>query len=104
MREDTADCVGPGWRAEVQKLIDYCKEHKLDILQIKEKFGTLRFYYKPYDEKFNKLVSDAEHKTAHLCEWCGAPGIRRPLAWVKTLCDKHEAAFDRGENWWSENA
>lgn len=61
------------------------------IEQIKEKFGTLRFYYQGGDEFIRGATWLAESMSGMLCEECGAPGERRGGGWVRTLCDKHEA-------------
>jgi len=91
----TTDSIGPGWKALVQPLIDYCTEHKIDIHQIKEKFGGLRFYYVGGDEAFGDMVQAAEDRSFKICEKCGETGKPRNLPWVQTLCDAHfkEIAF-----------
>jgi hypothetical protein len=61
--------------------------------QVKEKFGTLRFYYKGGDEYIRGLVALAEDMSAHICEDCGDTGTTRGGGWVRTLCDKHEAEY-----------
>jgi hypothetical protein len=58
-------------------------------VQIKEKFGTLRFYYDGGDEYIRGLVSMAEVISEITCETCGAPGKLRPGGWIRTLCDTH---------------
>jgi hypothetical protein len=58
--------------------------------QIKEKFGTLRFYYNGGDEFIRGVVSMAEAMTATTCETCGSPGILRGQGYIYTACDKHE--------------
>ncbi len=60
-------------------------------VQIKEKFGGLRFYYEGGDEQIFGMVRMAESWAACTCEVCGAPGSMRHGGWIKTLCDKHEA-------------
>lgn len=69
-----------------------------EIHQIKEKFGTLRYYYGiPYDEsnEVDSLVysimadvaSNAENRSAYYCEVCGSMGrTRERNYWYKTLC------------------
>jgi hypothetical protein len=99
-KDDTVDCVGPGWRPAVQKLIDYCLANHIEILQIKEKFGWLRFYYKGRNEELDRLISAAEEETEKLCEWCGEEGRRRANGWVKTLCDTHDTSWQEGKRWW----
>jgi hypothetical protein len=57
--------------------------------QVKEKFGTLRFYYRGGDDYISGLVSMAESMSAVTCEVCGDPGESRGNGWISTLCDKH---------------
>lgn len=85
------------------------------IMQIKEKFGTLRFYFKfegseqeiyafdflsgggfrfmqkdtPIHKEISDIVRKYEKKSASVCERCGAAGrLRTERRWVITLCDK----------------
>jgi hypothetical protein len=55
--------------------------------QVKEKFGTLRFYYTGGDDTIDGMVRMAESMSAVTCEECGHPGEQRPGGWIKTLCD-----------------
>ena len=57
--------------------------------QIKEKFGTLRFYYDGGDDYIHGLDSMAASMTSRICEECGKPGKIREGGWLKTLCDEH---------------
>ena len=54
--------------------------------QVKEKFGTLRFYYSGGDDYISGMVSLAESMTAVTCENCGNPGSCRGGGWVHTYC------------------
>lgn len=67
------------------------------LSQVKEKFGTLSFYYTGGDERIFGMVCLAETISGQTCEWCGSPGKRRGGGWIKTLCDAHEEAQQRGE-------
>ena len=60
--------------------------------QVKEKFGTLRFYYTGGDEYINGLVSMAESMSGVTCEQCGSPGTTGGQGWITTLCETHRAA------------
>jgi hypothetical protein len=59
-------------------------------MQVKEKFGGLRFYYDGGDDNITGMVRMAESWAAHACEECGNPGKSRNGGWIKTLCDNHE--------------
>jgi len=59
------------------------------VLEVKEKFGGLRFYSGPATEKIFKLIDEAEKKSYKICEICGKRGclrINRNYFWYKTLC------------------
>jgi hypothetical protein len=60
------------------------------IYQVKEKFGTLRFYFYSNSKSqadMAKCVEEAEELSAVTCELCGNPGsLDREAYWVKTLC------------------
>lgn len=57
-------------------------------LQVKEKYGTLRFYSMPAKDEFSKLIDEAEKESARTCELCGGAGrIREKGLWYKTFCD-----------------
>lgn len=58
-------------------------------VQVKEKYGTLRFYYDGGDDYINGAVSLAENLSGSICEECGAPGHKRQGGWIRTLCDEH---------------
>jgi hypothetical protein len=57
--------------------------------QVKEKYGTLRFYYNGGDDYVDGVVSMAESMSERTCEVCGAPGELREGGWLRTLCDQH---------------
>ena len=72
--------VGPGYK----------------LFQVKEKFGTLRWYATDdgsavdYDV-YHARVREAERESAKTCEACGQPGKLRDGGWVHTYCDACEA-------------
>jgi hypothetical protein len=57
--------------------------------QVKEKFGTLRFYYTGGDDLISGMTWFAESMSGRVCETCGAPGQRQPGGWIKTACKEH---------------
>ena len=67
--------------------------------QVKEKYGTLRFYYNGGDDYVDGVVSMAESMSERTCETCGAPGKLRQGGWYRTLCDEHakEQGYDLEE-------
>jgi hypothetical protein len=68
--------------------------------QVKEKFGTLRFYYTGGDDEISGMVRMAESMSGVVCEECGAPGKRRGGGWIYTACDAHTKPehLDNGDN------
>ena len=58
--------------------------------QVKEKFGTLRFYYSGGDDYISGLVSMAESMTGVTCEECGNPGESRGGGWIHVYCEPCE--------------
>lgn len=65
--------------------------------QIKEKFGSLRFYFNGGNDYCDALVAMAESMSERICEECGSPGKSRSTKkqrWVRVLCDRH--AEERG--------
>jgi len=56
-------------------------------LQVKEKFGTLRYYYSGGDEVINNYVSYADVMSSLTCEECGVPSeTDYNQSWVTTKC------------------
>ena len=58
--------------------------------QVKEKFGTLRFYYTGGDDIIDGMVRMAESMSGVTCEECGNVGERRGGGWVHTYCEPCE--------------
>ena len=84
-REKYKACVGPGWSALIDEILDIIPSNA-EIYQIKEKFGELRFYYKGDKQKEVQVICD---KSCRICEECGEPGQKRTKDyWVRTVCDK----------------
>lgn len=60
--------------------------------QVKEKFGTLRFYTSYTSDQFVRgVLYMAEAMSAVTCEDCGKPGSERDGSWIRTLCDECDA-------------
>lgn len=62
---------------------------QITLDQVKEKFGTLRFYYTGGDDVIAGMVRMAESMSGCTCETCGNPGKRRGDRWIYTACDVH---------------
>jgi hypothetical protein len=74
-----------GGRRELSEVIP-----QVTLDQVKEKFGTLRFYYSGGDDYISGLVTMAESMSAITCESCGNPGERTGGGWIKTICEPCE--------------
>lgn len=78
---------GIGWKHLYEPLIKMCEERNIKIEQIKEKFGTLRFYVDSAPDDVYDAIDEAERKSEKTCELCGNPGILRNNVLLQTLCD-----------------
>jgi hypothetical protein len=95
-REPIKDCgffyVGNGWFPLIKELIEdlIALGWNKQTCQVKEKFGSMRFYINEgSDEIFNRITK-AERDSYEICETCGEKGeLRKDLGWISTLCDKH---------------
>lgn len=58
-------------------------------VQVKEKFGGLRFYVDRASDKHYDYINFAENMSHRTCEECGSPGITYHMGWYRTLCEKH---------------
>lgn len=56
-------------------------------IQVKEKYGTLRFYMSYGNDEIINLIKAVEYLSKHTCEICGAHGKLRRESWIKTRCD-----------------
>ena len=57
--------------------------------QVKEKFGTLRFYTSGGDRLIDGMIWFAESMSGSVCEECGNRGKRSKTGWIRTLCTEH---------------
>lgn len=58
-------------------------------VQVKEKFGTLRFYYDGGNDYISGLVSMAESMSSRICMTCGKPGKLNTSGWWNSACEEH---------------
>jgi len=68
------------------------EEWQVEAVQVKEKFGGLRFYINSGDDEIYVLISFAEHLSYKICEYCGTTkNVKvRSRGWVRALCNKCE--------------
>lgn len=74
---------------ELEKKVNDALEKLPTISQVKEKFGTLRFYVNGANSEVENYITFAETMSGITCEVCGSPGTSRNTDWVRVLCDKH---------------
>jgi len=99
--------VGDGWIPLLEQLMGWLQfQHdkngypQVVADRIKEKFGTLSFYYhvseNTTDHKWKNersadyldgAISFAMNLSSYICERCGNPGELRRGGWLKTRCD-----------------
>lgn len=105
---------GDGWFHLIEELLLAAKQRveaggwgSFRVVQVKEKFGGLRFYYEGGDEHFAGMVEMAERLSFRICEACGAWATETRIArdpetgeprgyWVATLCAEHHRMRDSG--------
>lgn len=84
-----------GWMKLIINLCSYLNVHWEDdfrVLQVKEKFGELRFYVNANDAIYD-YIEKAEKLSKHICEVCGVISdqhMTRQMGnyWIKTICEK----------------
>jgi hypothetical protein len=79
-----AELLEKGFR-QVPELIP-----QVTLDQVKEKFGTLRFYYTGGDDAIDGMVRMAESMSGVTCEECSAPAKTHGPGWIRTICDTCE--------------
>lgn len=94
---------GDGWFDLIDKLCFYLdqaaknasygstdeskKDNQPIAIQVKEKFGGLRFYISGGNERMHGMISMAEGFSFSVCESCGSKGSKKGKAWLYTMCD-----------------
>jgi len=93
---------GDGWYNILNQLMGNIQHHidwknrngevvaQVTLDQVKEKFGTLRFYYTGGDDYISGMVAMAESMSGVTCEECGKPGKRNDGGWIRTMCEPCE--------------
>lgn len=88
---------GGGWFKLIYELCEKLEQYNIIALQVKEKFGGLRFYIKGETEenfeKIQKIIHEAEVKSFRTCETCGKPGSLKTKGWCYVSCDNCEKLF-----------
>lgn len=94
------DCAPDGWAklcedlcAEIKPLLERVGyENEYRLCQVKEKYGTLRWYDNGVpDEIWNEymaIIKKYEELSAKTCCICGAPATKISKGWICPFCDK----------------
>lgn len=86
MYQDYLDTIPINERA---KYLLEDREDGFRAIQVKEKYGSLRFYSYGATREMQDLIDKYENKSHHICEECGSKGsIARIGGWDSTLCEK----------------
>ena len=71
----------------IQRYINDNKKKQVEAVQVKEKYGTLRFYTNTSDDLIDGMVWLAEAMSAGICEQCGSTvGVKATTGWISHLC------------------
>lgn len=101
--------IGDGWLPLLDQLCTGLSQVIADdglsefrTLQVKEKFGGLRFCVTGGNVRARVLIEAAERESLRTCEGCGGPSLRHDLAgWITTLCnsclDRKRAILERDD-------
>ena len=82
------DC-GDGWFLILWQLSEQLEKLGCVAAQVKEKFGTLRFYLEGHLAGAEELITEAERLSTVTCEQCGQPGEMNESGWMKVRCHQH---------------
>lgn len=96
---------GKGWKSLYQPILDRVEEinesgkDRIEVTQIKEKFGRLDICLDRYTDELLSMINEASEASRHVCEECGEPAEPTNVGgWVYQLCDKcYEKFKDRTE-------
>lgn len=110
MRE--ADLLPEGWTDTFipkmkKELADVLGSYvyDFDVLQIKDKYGMMRFYWSWTDRDYNieeeqdrneltnkieAIINKYEVLSSNTCVVCGCPAIKMTSGWVMPVCPEHE--------------
>lgn len=102
---------GNGWLKIIEILLEEADQwnktctseySKIHISQIKEKYGSLRFYHSGGNDIFVGMVKMAERMTKNICESCGFLGKINPNdSYMKCECRecRLKRQWEQGHGW-----
>ena len=98
--QETAMCwgidCGDGWFQIIDLLCgllqwdtDHNKYPQIEAVQVKEKYGGLRFYTNGENDHQSGMIKYTCHLSEYVCEECGSmEGVTQTEGWIVTLCPK----------------
>lgn len=78
--------------------------NKLRIMDIKEKYGGLRFYVGPIpkDSKIFDIINKYEEMSYHYCMICGRPAETvNNCGWLETICESCQSVINNRIKQWN---
>ena len=77
------------WEKQLRITKDQIKERpQIEAVQVKEKYGTLRFYVNHHDDVVDAMIGFAEDMSGCTCDKCGAPASTSNEGWRETKCGR----------------
>lgn len=109
------DAMPKGWRKCFG--IQMCKEikaslkrsnylYKYRIMQIKEKYGSLRWYDGAAPEEVHRIIQKYEYISERTCILCGRPATKISNGWLSPYCDDcynkyfNDEQYEEFKNWY----
>lgn len=99
---------GNGWYtiidelcASIEQELEFRKIDDLCVLQVKEKFGGLRFYTNISNDVITGMIMLAEGLSYRTCEVCGTTkNVGWISGWITTLCFECAAEEGKLDHWY----
>lgn len=96
---------GDGWYGLIDQLCgnlqwntDHNGQPQVVAEQVKEKFGTLRFYVESATPEQHAVIRFVEQLSAHICEFCGTTkNMGKTSVWLRNLCE--DCSKDQRHPW-----
>lgn len=86
---------------EIRDIIERDDLKDLRVFQIKEKFGTLRFYLNFHSSSIDECIKKAEERSETVCEECGSEegALGKTRGWISVLCPTCREKWNATNPW-----
>ena len=98
--------IGDGWLSIVDEALTTIKQKmtegmpKVEINQIKEKFGGLRIYFDGGNDETGEIIEKAVKKANNTCDTCGTTeNVGYTTGWIATICEDCAKKEDKLDRW-----